>query len=434
MRRRSASLLALLTLFAPTAAAAAPAPQTPVGRQVDWLLDVSTRLPVTEADARAHIASSFLDEIPVTQLNAVLTAVSGAGGLTLVRFEEQTATVARFVVSGQGRWTVTLSVDADGLIAGLLFAPFAPPPPTSWAALDARLHAVAPHVSLLAARVDADGDCRPVHGVAAGTPRPLGSAFKLWVLGALAEEIRAGRASWDEQLAIREDRKSLPSGVLQDRPAGTLLSLREYATYMIGSSDNTATDHLIGRLGRETVQRWRDSHGGVSGPLLTTRELFILRLTDYPRLQRRFDRLPAPRQPAFLRTVVDRMPLPAIADATGWVTPRGVDDVEWFASASQLCRVYAELARLDAADERVGAVLSTEDAGLRLDPGRWSSTWYKGGSEPGVMTLNYRARTIDGQAYVVSVLVSDPRRPFVENETLQELLSLVRGAFSLLAG
>ncbi|MGH3759137.1 hypothetical protein [Actinophytocola sp.] len=54
----------------------------------------------------------------------------------------------------------------------------------------------------------------------------MGSAFKLYVLGAVAE----GRPSWDRELAIREDRKSLPSGAPQDEPPGTRSPLRDDAT------------------------------------------------------------------------------------------------------------------------------------------------------------------------------------------------------------
>ena len=52
-----------------------------------------------------------------------------------------------------------------------------------------------------------DGTCEPVEGVSADTVRPLGSGFKLYVLGALARAVRTGRASWDQQLAIVEDER-----------------------------------------------------------------------------------------------------------------------------------------------------------------------------------------------------------------------------------
>jgi hypothetical protein len=46
-----------------------------------------------------------------------------------------------------------------------------------------------------------------------------------------------------------------------------------------------------------------------------------------------------------------------------------------------------------------------------LDPAHWGSVWFKGGSEPGVLTLNYLATTRGGQSYVVSVLAANPAAP-----------------------
>ena len=62
-------------------------------------------------------------------------------------------------------------------------------PPASWAQANRELAALAPDASLLAARVSPSGSCTPVHQVAASTARPLGSMFKLFVLGALAHQI-----------------------------------------------------------------------------------------------------------------------------------------------------------------------------------------------------------------------------------------------------
>jgi Beta-lactamase enzyme family/ORF 12 gene product N-terminal len=456
MRRFCALLLGVLVLLgpavaAPAAAASGPvtvnrphdaavvAPDTPAGRQVTWLLDASGRLPLDEPEVRAHVTAAFLAVVPVSALNAALASVAGGARLTLLRYEAQPDQGARFLVTGNaGTWLGGISVDAAGLVASLVFSPYVDAP-TTWGEVDRRLAGVAPRVSMLAARVDPrTGRCRPVHGVAADTPRPLGSAFKLYVLGALAEQVRAGRASWNEHLAIRDDWKSLPSGVLQNLPAGTELTLQQYAAYMIAVSDNTATDHLIHRLGRHTVevqqirfgvrQPWRNL------PFLTTRELFILKLTSYPALLDAYRRLPAPLRPAYLATHVDARPLPSLDDATTWTAPRGIGSVEWFASPSDICRAYAGLARQAAAPRltAVGTVLSRNDGGLWLDTDRWSTTWYKGGSEPGVLTLNYLARLGGGDTYVVSAMVNDPSHSIPEATAVPELQALVRGVFTLM--
>jgi hypothetical protein len=68
-----------------------------------------------------------------------------------------------------------------------------------------------------------------------------------------------------------------------------------------------------------------------------------------------------------------------------------------------------------------------------LDPADWRTTWFKGGAEPGVLTLNYLARTTAGATYVVSAMLSDPAAP-IPDTAAGELQALVRGGFALAAG
>ena len=114
--------------------------------------------------------------------------------------------------------------------------------------------------------------------------RPLASAFKLYVLGALAHAVHERDASWSQTLAIHEDWKSFPSGDLQNLPAGTLLPLGTYADKMISISDNTAADHLLHFLGPTAMQcqlrLFGNTHARLDNPFLTTRELFTLEPHD----------------------------------------------------------------------------------------------------------------------------------------------------------
>ena len=409
-------------------------PATSVGLQVAWLLDVSRRLPISEAEAGQHFSPAFLAAVPLADINAGLAVITGSG-LTLLRYEG-TDTRARSLVSGAGMWLSVVGVDAEGLIAALSISPYLPAP-AMWAELDLRLAAVAPRTALLAAKIN-DGRCELIHGVSPLRAMPLASAFKLYVLGALAHAVQSGAAAWDEPLAIRDDWKSLPSGVFQTFPPGTTLTLREYANAMISISDNTATDHLMGRLGRTRVEAQQLRFGIAdhrrNAPFLTTREIFALKLTDYPRLARTFERLPSPLQRFFLDTVVDPLPLPPIESLESWTTPRSIDSIEWFASATDICRAFAGLDRQASTPglEPVGEALSLNDGGLWLDSETWSQTWFKGGSETGVLTLNYLAHTTH-ETYVVSAMVNDPSVELAEIAVF-ELLALIRGAFVLAAG
>jgi Beta-lactamase enzyme family len=288
-------------------------------------------------------------------------------------------------------------------------------------------------VSFAAAEIGQDARCRIVHGFDADTQRPIGSAFKLYVLGALAKAVVDGQASWDERLAIRDDWKSLPSGQLQDRPAGSTLTLAEFADHMISISDNTATDHLIHRLGRSAVERslalLGNQRPGASIPLLSTKALFQLKVGADAGRADHYLALPRPDRAAALAEL-EALPLPEVRAA--WTRPDRIDQIEWFASPSDICQAYAALHRFGRPE--IHHALSRNDDGLNLDLSRFPTTWYKGGSEPGVVTLHYLAGTADGRTLVTSLMVSDPIMAPDTMVVAAKGQAVIRGAFDLLSG
>lgn len=405
---------------------------TPVGQQISWLLEISRRLPVGEAEAREHLAPGFLDAVGLAPFNATLELAAGVRGLRLVALRPAGDTAASGVLAGDGgEWHLIISVDGAGLIELLSLTSL----PGSWAELDERLHRIALRVSFLAAQVDGEV-CHPVHGQAAGTARPLGSAFKLYVLGALARAIAGGQAAWDEQLAIREDWRSLGEGGLNQAPAGATYPLRHYADLMISLSDNTATDHLIRRLDRRAVEDQQFRFGMVDPaatvPFPLTRDMSQLKGNSYPTFAEPYQQLRGEDRRGYLDTVIAPLPL---AGVQGWTVPRDIDTIEWFGSPADLCRAFAGLRRQagTAGLEPVTQALSIIDGVIGLDPAQWPTVWFKGGSETGVLTLNYLASTAQGRTVAVSAMISDPARaldPMAETE----LIALVHGAFRMAAG
>ena len=250
-------------------------PQDPAGTQLAWFLSSVADVPLSQQDIDAHFDAVFLDQISVAQINAVLAEFSAPSGRKLVQVLTATPTDLMVIASfGTERLRVTLSVDGSGLIDLLQLAPSASA--TSWSQIDKTLTASAPGVSFLAARV-AKGSCRTIHQLAASTPSPLASEFKLFVLGALAHQIASGQVTWDQRLTVESQLKSsgnpVGSGSLQFVPTGTRVSVREAATKMISISDNTAADMLINLVGQPAlktqVRQW--SHDPqLDTPFLTT--------------------------------------------------------------------------------------------------------------------------------------------------------------------
>ena len=81
----------------------------------------------------------------------------------------------------------------------------------------------------------------------------------------------------------------------------------------------------------------------------------------------------------------------------------------------------------------VGALLSANNGGVGLSATTWPRIWFKGGSEPGVLTLGYLARDSAGGTFVVIVLTEDQAQP-VQESLASEIQGLngVTGTFNLL--
>ena len=87
------------------------------------------------------------------------------------------------------------------------------------------------------------------------------STIKLPIACALAAEVEARRARWDERLVIRAQDKVSGSGVLADFSDGETISLRDAQTLMIIVSDNTATNLILDRIGADAVNNFMNSLG-----------------------------------------------------------------------------------------------------------------------------------------------------------------------------
>ena len=341
--------------------------------------------------------------------------------------------------------TVSLSVDAHGLINGLELVAGTPQPaltvPTTWAAVDRQIQQAAPQTRLLVARVTGGG-CQTVHAVDATTPAPLGSAFKLYVLDALARAIAAGTVSWDQRLTLTSQLTSLPSGELATEPAGTQVTVLQAAQDMISSSDNTAADLLITLVGRTAVESAAAASGmadpALDTPFLTTRELFVLKLDDWPsprqplpRARRRGPaghahrhRRPRPAQRAH-RHGPDR-----VDPAARHRHPRVVRLAGRHLPGLRVARGAVPPARAGPGGEHPRRS-TTAACPLTQPSGAQSGS--RAAQNQASLTLNYLATTRTGQSYVVSALAANPSAPIPATATAQ-LIGAIKGAFTLAAG
>lgn len=457
---------------AEVAPSAVEEPETPAGKALAWVLEVISK--PGDIDIAGRFTEEFLREVPAKALAQNLSKVHDAlSGLELRSITangplELTA-VAQSRTQGS-MWEIVVAVEGAEAhrISGLRFRPApqeAIAPLKTWADADAVLNTLGATRSLAVYEVALDGTRTPVHLVNEREALPVGSTFKLFVLGALAEWIEAGGAgaesagagaggapTWEESLEIDDGWKSLPSGVMQSLPRGSEAPLLEFATKMISLSDNTATDHIIKRLGRERVERFYAARVSPEAarktmPFLTTREMFNIKISMDPNRLEKYASANEAARRAMLTGAPPEVgaaappppggaagepPAPGISgeepslmNAQQWRVPQGVDRVEWFASADEMCAVMVELWRMAQrpALAKVADVCS-KNRGLPLDPEEWPYVMFKGGSEPGVLNVTWMlerppgaTRTVTAK-YVVSLTVMDPAKPLDEDKAI----------------
>lgn len=82
---------------------------------------------------------------------------------------------------------------------------------------------------------------------------PMASVLKIPVLAEAARQMDAGKFTLDDRWELTVAEKNLGSGVLTFFDDGLMPTVRDLLTLMIIISDNTATDMLINRLGKENI-------------------------------------------------------------------------------------------------------------------------------------------------------------------------------------
>ncbi len=84
---------------------------------------------------------------------------------------------------------------------------------------------------------------------------PSASVIKVPILMSLMEKVQANEMSLSEVHRLTNAEKAGGSGVLMNASEGKMLTIREIAQEMIRTSDNTATNILIRKIGMETINQ-----------------------------------------------------------------------------------------------------------------------------------------------------------------------------------
>ena len=288
--------------------------------------------------------------------------------------------------------------------AGAAEPPAAEPPaavPSSAAvpALFGEIVGLPGEVSLAAARLEEAG---PANFLTEKAERPqaIGSAFKLFVLAELVRQVKAGERRWSDVVPLGTP--SLPSGLVQGWPKGSPMTLHSLAALMISISDNSATDTLLGVLGREKVERLLPELGvrapERNRPFLSTRDAFVLKMGD-PALMARWKAADEAGRRALLPQL-ERAETSTLDPSRLGGRTAEIGTVEWFASPADLVRTLDWLRR---SGDRTALDLLAINPGLGPALAKdFAYFGFKGGSEPGVLNLSFLLRARSGRWMAVS--------------------------------
>ncbi len=408
MLRKLALALSLLLVPSSIMAQDAPARETAVSEPLKTRAQDVVALLKEEKAPEDVFGPQFLASVPPAQFNAVtqqLTSQFGAaiGVENIEPTGEFTANIAIRFEKAIGQGTLALSATEPHKIEGLLLRQF-DAIDDSLAKIEADLAALPGEVGVYYGPISGDA---PVLSINPERQFAIGSTFKLYVLAALAEDVAAGKRSWNEVIPLSQ--RSLPSGMMQDWPQGAPVTLQTLASMMISISDNTATDELINALGRERIAKLvaESGHSDLSkaNPFLTTRELFTLKGGAPAVLEAYRTETDAQRKLQML-SELDSASVSANDVNSAFAGGPVALDVEWFASANDLRKLFLHMNEV--ADDNAFAIMGINpsvQSSVRAD---WAYIGYKGGSEPGVLNLTWLLTDQSGNQHILVLSWNNP--------------------------
>jgi len=352
-------------------------------------------------DVQSFFHESFLKQVPESSVKQILAMYSNALG----RLEQVIGTSGSYdLMFRKGKAPCKITLNQQGQIIGLWFG--------HWTLFDDTPEKLREEFKKLDGKVSVTvtrNNRDTLFSHASDAPLAVGSAFKLYILKALANHVEAKTARWDQIIPLRSDRMSLPSGILQNWPKGSPVTLRTLANLMISLSDNTATDHLLFFLGRKQVESVAPSR---VRPFLSTLEMFKLKWGIAPGERKAF----AEAGPATRREMLHSIKKCDKSRIQYKPTPILIGEVEWHITTRELCDVMYEMRNDPSLSINPGLV----------DPSHWNLVGYKGGSEPGVLnyTLVLRKKA-SSPVYCVSATMNNTQKNVDANAFTERVSRLI---------
>ncbi len=397
---------------------------TPQGLRAKQIMDMlNSDWPIGPNGIRTLAVPKIMDDVGVTMDKIwwdrpfTLTGIDiGAGHATM-----------HLLTSYKVAQTIELRTNDAGLVDRFDVS-LDPPVIKSWKDIDAEIAKTGARYSYQVSKVN-NGKCSLVAGTNTDLSLPLASIFKLYVLLAVAEGVKAGKIGWDDQLTVTKWGKAVGAAGLDEVPDGTTVSVRTAAQQMISASDNMATDLLIEHLGPGAVEHALATAGhhdpASMTPFPTTHELFSVGWGT-PNLREQWEKASPADRAKLLKDTNSR---PYDPDPERTHIPASDVGAEWFGSASDICRVHAALQASAVGEAAPVKQILSAIPGIDLDRSKWPYIGAKGGNLPGDLTFSWYAVDHTGQPWVVSFQLNWTK--FRSSTAAGWLQSIVRQTFDL---
>ncbi len=396
LARKIIAVLLLVMAGAAWAQAAAP---TPFRARAESLVGLFNG----KAKVESIFSPVFLSQVPKTQLDTISKQVTGQLGVarSVAKVEAASATGGTVILDfdkGTLQLRMNIAAASPHLIEGLLITGSQVKGDTLTAIIE-EMGKLPGRTSFAVARL---GDGAPAALAAHERARPLaiGSTFKLFLLAELSRSIAAGERKWADVVPL--DRRSLPSGFLQNWPERSPMTLYSLAGLMISQSDNSATDTLLHLLGREPVEQLLPALGIAAPernrPFLSTLEAFALKAGTGEAAGGWAAADEAKRRSllaAYESLSPEQIELEKLSGG-----PKQIDTIEWFASADDLIRTMDWLRRNGG--KEVLEILAINPGIGKAAAAELGYLGYKGGSETGVMNMAFLVRSKAGVWHAVA--------------------------------
>ncbi len=400
------------------AATASPVPaqtETPEVRQTvpvnsaraDGLQYVSGRLLALlrgEIAPQDYFAENFLQDVPAQQFEQQARSILAAYGQPekLEQTQRESPISAGYILHFEKAAAhVSLVIDPETLTAtGLRFAKFELRS-DSFAEIQSDFAALPGDSAFAVMELPNGAPPRLIAGHRDDKQIAVASTFKLYVLAELSNQIASGKRRWSDVTVLNH--RSYSSLATRGWPKNSPATLETLALQMIAVSDNSASDTLLHFLGRAQVENRLRAIGHSAPertlPLLTTVEAFVLKGDE--KLRTRYLRGNEAERRKLLSSSAHRLKYEDVDPLVySSPQPKYIGEIEWFASPRDIGQLLNHIRR--SRDPRALKILGVNAGVAEGRRGDWRYLGYKGGSEPGVISMSYLLLSRQGRWYAVT--------------------------------